>query len=114
MKVDIRHQYQNPGGIWLASDKGIFLMDAEKETILKHYTIADGLPTNSILHIYEDNKGIFWLGTTDAGLIRWDISDNTFRQYNKKNGFSNNKIYAVYEDGFEKLWLPSDYGLMVF
>ena len=113
-RVVIRHVYQNPQGIWLAGSRGIFLMDAETEMILKHYTTADGLPTNSILHIHEDREGIFWLGTGDAGLVRWDRENDSFRQYTRENELSNNKIYAVYEDDFETLWLPSDYGLMAF
>ena len=112
--VEIRQAYQNPQGIWLASNKGIFLMDAEKEVILKHYTTAYGLPSNSITHIHEDNKGIFWLGTKDAGLVRWDLKANSFHQYTSDEELSNNKIYAVYEDDYQTLWLPSDYGLMAF
>ena len=110
----IRQAYQNAQGIWLASSKGIFLMDAQQEVVLKHYTTADGLPTNSIRHIHEDKQGIFWLGTVDAGLVRWDRAANSFRQYTREDELSNNKIYAVYEDDFETLWLPSDYGLMAF
>ena len=112
--VTIRQVRQNKQGIWLASSKGIFLMDAEKEIIIKHYTTADGLPANSIFHIHEDKDGVFWLGTKDAGLVRWDRKNNSFRQYTREDELSNNKIYAVYEDDDETLWLPSDYGLMAF
>ena len=72
------------------------------------------MPTNSIIHIHEDKEGLFWLGTKDAGLVRWDKESNSLRQYNREDELSNNKIYAVYEDDFETLWLPSDYGLMAF
>ncbi len=113
-EVNIRHFHQNTQGIWIAGNKGIFLMDAEKETIVKHYTTANGLPADNILHIHEDKQGVFWLGTRDAGLIRWDLTTNSFRQYTREDELSNNKIYAVYEDDFETLWLPSDYGLMAF
>ena len=110
----IRQFHQNTQGIWLASNNGLFLMDTEKEVILKHYTIANGLPADNIHHIHEDKDGIFWLGTKDAGLVRWDTASNSFRQYSRENELSNNKIYAVYEDEDETLWLPSDYGLMAF
>ena len=39
--VYIRQFYQSEKGIWIASDKGIFLMDAQSETIVKHYSKAD-------------------------------------------------------------------------
>ena len=110
----IRQFYQNTKGVWIVSDKGIFLMDAEKETILKHYTATDGLPTVNLNYLYEDAEGIFWLGAKGGGLIRWNLRDNSFRQYTREDGLSNNNIYTVYEDEFETLWLPSDYGLMAF
>ncbi len=112
--VIIQQVYQNAEGIWLVSSKGIFLIDAQKEVVAKYYTMANGLPTNTIRHMYEDAQGIFWLGTTDAGLVRWDRARNHFRQYTSEGELSNNKIYAIYEDDYQTLWLPSDYGLMAF
>ena len=114
VNVYINQFYQNIQGIWIVTNKGIFLMDAEKERIIKHYTITDGLPTNDINHIHEDTNGIFWLGTKDAGLVRWNRTTGEFRQFTRKDGLSNTKIYAVYEDDFQTLWLTSDYGLMAF
>lgn len=112
--VYVRHFYQNAKGIWIATDKGIFLMDARNEVIVKHYTTKDGLASNDINYIYEDSGGIFWLGTKNSGLLRWDFQNNSFRQYNRDNGLSNDNIYAVYEDDYQTLWLPSDHGLMAF
>ena len=112
--VHIRQFYQNSIGIWIVTNKGIFLMDARSEKIIKHYTTADGLPANNINHLYEDGTGIFWLGTKGKGLVAWNPKTGTFRQYTSDNGLSNNNIYAVYEDDFNTLWLPSDYGLMGF
>ncbi|MEM9687167.1 MAG: two-component regulator propeller domain-containing protein, partial [Bacteroidota bacterium] len=114
VNVYINQFYQNIQGIWIATNKGIFLMDAEKEHIIQHYTTADGLPTNDINHIHEDTDGIFWLGTKDAGLVQWDRTTGKFQQFTRKDGLSNTKIYAVYEDDFQTLWLTSDYGLMAF
>ncbi|MCB9040888.1 MAG: response regulator [Lewinellaceae bacterium] len=113
-RIYVRHFYQNAKGIWITTDKGIFLMDARNEVIIKHYTTKDGLASNDINYLYEDRKGIFWIGTKDSGLLRWDLTTNSFRQYSRDNGLSNDNIYAVYEDDFNTLWLPSDHGLMAF
>ncbi len=110
----IRHFYQNEQGIWIASSKGLFLMDSRTEVILDHFSTADGLPNDNLNHLYEDAEGIFWLATKGGGLIRWDRQKNTFRQFTRENGLSDNTIYAVYEDDYENLWLPSNYGLMRF
>ncbi|MCB0376323.1 MAG: hypothetical protein KDD04_10425, partial [Sinomicrobium sp.] len=76
----IRHFYQNEQGIWIASSKGLFLMDSRTETILDYYSMADGLPNDNLIHLYEDAEGIFWLASKGGGLIRWDRKKNTFRQ----------------------------------
>ena len=110
----VRHFYQNEQGIWIASSKGLFLMDSRTEKILDYYSMADGLPDDNINHLYEDAEGIFWLASKGGGLIRWDRKNNAFRQFTRENGLSDNTIYAVYEDDYENLWLPSNYGLMRF
>ncbi|MEM9686965.1 MAG: ATP-binding protein, partial [Bacteroidota bacterium] len=113
-ELDIRQGYQNAEGLWIVTNQGIFLMDADSEALVKHYTTTDGLPANNIYCMYEDDEGIYWLATKGDGLIRWDRSNNSFRQYTKNEGLSNNTIYAVYEDDYNTLWLPSNYGLMAF
>ncbi len=114
LQIWVRQIYQNEKGIWIVSNNGLFLMNPETEEIIRHYTIKDGLPTNSLNHLYEDKEGTFWLATKNNGLIHWDIAQNTFKQYTTANGLSNNTLYAVYEDGYNNLWLPSNYGLMCF
>jgi signal transduction histidine kinase/CheY-like chemotaxis protein/ligand-binding sensor domain-containing protein len=112
--LHIRQFYKNKAGIWIISNKGLFLMDTQEETILKHYTTKEGFPTNNLIHLYEDQQGDFWIGTKRGGLIHWDKKQNKFRQFDQEYGLSNNTIYAVYEDDYDQLWLPSDYGLNCF
>ncbi|MFK7978465.1 MAG: ATP-binding protein [Saprospiraceae bacterium] len=113
-EIEIRHFYQDDKGIWILSSNGIFLMDSSSETIIKHYTKADGLPHLNLTHLHKDAEGIFWITSKGGGLIRWDLAKNKFQQINQENGLSNNVLYAVYEDEYENLWLPSNYGLMQF
>ncbi len=112
--VYVRQFLQNEDGIWIATAAGIFLMDNHKETLLKHYTKADGFSSDNINHIHKDAEGIYWIATKGAGLMRWDRKVNSFKAFTKENVLKNNNIYAVYEDEFERLWLPSDEGLMCF
>lgn len=113
-KADVRQFHQNREGIWVVTNQGLFLIDTRNERLMGHYTTADGLPTNNLNYLHEDKAGIFWLGTKDAGLVRWDRQNNSLRQFTRDDELSNNKIYAVYEDDYQTLWLPSDYGLMAF
>jgi signal transduction histidine kinase/CheY-like chemotaxis protein/streptogramin lyase len=111
---EIRQLYQNDKGIWVISSKGIFLLDAETEKLLKHYTMKNGLPHDNLNHLYEDKDGTFWLASKGGGLIHWDPETNVYKQYTIQSGLSNNTIYAVYPDDYNNLWLSSNYGLMRF
>ena len=110
----IRHFHQNKQGIWVSTNQGIFLLNAQTEKLIKHYSTNDGLPSNNFNFLHEDANGIFWLAGRGGGLIRWDRTNNNFRQFTKLTGLSDNVIYSVYEDDFNNLWLPSNYGLMRF
>ena len=112
--VVIRHFHQNKNGIWVLTDKGIYLLNPSDASIIQQYDSTNGLPFNNYNHLYEDEEGIFWLASRGNGLIRWDWKQNTFKSFTQEEGLSNNTIYAVYEDDYERLWLPSNYGLMAF
>ncbi|MFK7932757.1 MAG: ATP-binding protein, partial [Saprospiraceae bacterium] len=113
----VNHLYQNAQGIWIASRDGVFLL-SEKDGIIRHYSVdSKDLPFNHIRHIHEDAAGIFWLATKGGGLIKWmpainDFEKSKWQQWTKKENLTNDFIYAVYEDDYQRLWLPSDKGLM--
>ena len=109
--------HRNEWGIWLATNKGLFLME-EQKGIIRHYTKEnEALPFHHIKHIHEDQEGAFWLATVDGGIIRWH-PDSLQRQkiptkqWTIKEGLSHNTTYAIYEDDYGKLWIPSDRGLV--
>jgi signal transduction histidine kinase/ligand-binding sensor domain-containing protein/AraC-like DNA-binding protein len=113
-QLHIRQFFENEDGIWIVSNKGLFLMDSSQEMVLQHYTSNSDFPVTNFLHLHEDAEGYFWLGTKGGGLIKWDRKKNKYKQYRQSNGLSNNTIYAVYEDENDQLWLPSDFGLNCF
>ena len=49
----------------------------------KVYTIADGLPSNEVHYVYEDDKNYLWF-CTDEGLSRFD--GRNFKNYTQKDG----------------------------
>ncbi|MCB9267891.1 MAG: hypothetical protein H6558_22945, partial [Lewinellaceae bacterium] len=112
--IRARQFLKGPEGIWLVTNKGLFLLDASTETLVNHYSREDGLPFDDFNHLYRDTLGIFWLASRGGGLIRWDRKSNQFQQFTTEQGLSHNCLYAVVEDGYGVLWLPSDFGLMAF
>ncbi|GAB3554153.1 hybrid sensor histidine kinase/response regulator transcription factor [Spirosoma fluminis] len=105
------------GTIWICSDTGLYTLDPQKGITARYWTGGQGgfrLPADSYQHFYQDPKGVYWLATANAGLIRWDRKQNQYRQFRRSEGLSNDNIYAVYPDRRGNLWMSSDYGIMRF
>jgi hypothetical protein len=69
---------------------------------IQHYTTSDGLPTNTIYHLFQDSKNFIWMAT-DAGVVRYNGSK--FENFTKKDGLSSNEVIRIFEDSFERIWL---------
>lgn len=66
----------------------------------KQYTVDDGLTSDIVKSVVEDQYGFFWVAT-DEGMVRYD--GNTFTPYKKLN--------SLYLKGFVQ---SSEYGLVLF
>lgn len=65
--------------------------------------------------IWEDEKGMFWLGSYGSGLICFDPEQQKMVQtFTEKDGLSNNAIYSVLGDAKGHLWMSTNYGLSRF
>lgn len=80
---------------------GLSHISKAQNPFIKNYTIADGLPTNKIIHIYRDSKGFMWF-TTDSGVIRFDGS--SFINFSVDDGLSDNVVMRMKEDLQGRLW----------
>ncbi|MCY2965820.1 MAG: hypothetical protein NT069_19680 [Planctomycetota bacterium] len=61
--------HDQAGNHWFGTTgDGVYRYDGKDFT---HFTIEDGLTSNTVWSILEDRKGRIWFGT-DAGLSRWD------------------------------------------
>ena len=68
------------------------------------YTTRDGLPHNSIGHIFEDSRGDIWMGTGGlTPLVRWERATGAFHGYSDAQGVSVNSAFC--EDAAGNLWL---------
>ncbi len=77
----------------------------------RQYSVADGLPSNSIHDITEDRNGYLWVATKD-GLARYDGIG--FRIWRREQGLRDNFIWAVHADTRNRLWIgTSNAGLAV-
>jgi len=97
------------GNIWVAHfvgvGKGVSKSDGKSRTT---FTTADGLASNNVTAICEDDEGNMWFGTDDRtgtdgmGVSRFDgVSWTTFT---KADGLSSNFITAIVKDNGGNLW----------
>ena len=72
----------------------------------RHYNIENGVSSNNISTLFQDQKGYIWIGT-ENGLNRFD--GNQFTLYQKNNplysNFHANSINTICETTDKKLWL---------
>jgi ligand-binding sensor domain-containing protein len=73
------------GNIWAGDFAFGLLLLNKSGQILKKYNHLNGLPSNTIQGILQDEKGILWI-STDNGLCRFDTATQRFQLFNKKNG----------------------------
>lgn len=105
------------GTFWICSGTGLYTADPVKGITGRYWSGGKGefyLPADVYEYFYEDQNGVFWLGTANAGMIRWDRPRNKYRQFRRSEGLSNDNIHAIYPDRRGHLWLSSDNGIMQF
>lgn len=65
------------------------------------YTMEDGLPTNYVYGVVEDDNGVIW-AYTENGLAKFD--GYTFKHYSTKNGLPGNDIVNTIKDDDGKVF----------
>jgi ligand-binding sensor domain-containing protein len=108
-----------PSWLWLTTSSGLYQLDLVRG-ITARYSTKDNAPHRlpfdhlSFIHPDPEQAEVYWLATLGGGLVRWNRADGTYQQFTTKEGLSDNTLYAIYEDKHQRLWLPSNNGLMSF
>jgi signal transduction histidine kinase/ligand-binding sensor domain-containing protein/CheY-like chemotaxis protein/HPt (histidine-containing phosphotransfer) domain-containing protein len=94
------------GRMWVATDThGLFLIDAHH---VRRFGLTDGLPSAQVTAIYEDERGVVWLGTS-GGLAVW--RDERITSLAGFGGALGETVLQVLEDEQHRMWLTSNKGL---
>jgi ligand-binding sensor domain-containing protein/signal transduction histidine kinase/DNA-binding response OmpR family regulator len=107
------------GRIWLGTDRGLFVYDTKKNSLVSfmHSSKQPGsLPHNHINTIYEDKQRQLWVGTNN-GLSKLNPDEKTFFNYThssaNSNSLSSNIVYSLASDPDGKLWVGTEEGLSI-
>ncbi|MBN1142931.1 MAG: response regulator [Bacteroidales bacterium] len=88
--------------------------DAGKIKLI-HYHKKDGLPSEGIVGIVEDNSGNIWMSTAN-GLSRFNPADSTFMNFDEGDGLQNNEFWhnAYYKNTKGMLFFGGQNGFNAF
>ena len=77
--------------LWVGTrGSGLSLLSEEGKPV-RHLSMEDGLPGNSIYAIQEDSLGFLWI-STENGLSRMNPEDSSFKNYNRSDGLMCNEF----------------------
>ncbi|MES2652493.1 MAG: two-component regulator propeller domain-containing protein [Bacteroidota bacterium] len=77
--------------LWIGTEGGGLLKLDRKTKKLSRYIQSDGLPSNSILNILEDNKGNLWCSTYN-GLSKFNSKTFKVKNYFATDGLQSNQF----------------------
>ncbi len=78
----------------------------------KNYTVANGLSSSSVNHIFQDSKGYIWFGTQGGGASRFNGKE--FKNFTKADGLINNDVTCIAEDKAGNIWIGTASGASKF
>lgn len=68
----------------------------------KAFTVNDGLPSNYVYRVVQDDKGFLWVAT-DAGIARFD--GKHFQVFTTEQGLPDNEVLAVVKELNGRIWV---------
>lgn len=107
------------GFVWLGTQDGLNRFDG---TNYLHYrnerNNPNSLSSNYIWTIYEDEAGIFWIGTFGGGLNRLNPETGKITHFRKDesdpDSFPSDRVFSIVEYPEGTLWLGCNEGLVKF
>lgn len=101
--------------IWFACEGGgLTRLSPDRKTFTR-FTTKDGLPSEFIFKIVEDNRQTLWV-TTSRGLAHLDINGKVLQVYTRANGLLNDQFNynSGYKDAAGRLYFGSIRGMISF
>ncbi len=87
--------------------KGMAMIDSSgKKTMLNDSLIDQSHVMNMI-----EKSGVFFIATSNKGLIIYDSRSKKTRHYTQKNGMSSDFIYSIVQDKSGEIWMGTGRGL---
>ncbi|HPY15815.1 MAG TPA: two-component regulator propeller domain-containing protein [bacterium] len=95
--------------MWISGDKGVTLY---YDGIFSTYGKEEGLTSEMVYGMVEDQNGVVWVGTRGGGLFYY--SDGKFRQVPENAGIPGHFIGGLMIDDKGDLWVGTSKGIVTF
>lgn len=97
------------GQMWVGFfGEGLAILD-KNMALVHHLKMEEGLPSNTVNHIYKDSKGQMWIATGEGLVcIKTPYKEGEFIVYDESDGLANIHIKAITEDQAGNLWISSN------
>jgi len=89
----IRNFYESQNrDIWIATEEGVYRYSPATKSF-ECFTVQDGLPSNGIMAILEDDLGNLWISTL-SGLSKFNPETRQFTNFVLSDGLQSNEFYV--------------------
>ncbi len=86
------------------------LSNREKKVFTGNSTNLKTFTNNYITQVYEDSRGLIWVGTRE-GLNVLNVVTDSLSYITEKNGLCNNSICGITEDISSNMWITTSNGI---
>ena len=104
--------YTKNNKLLIGTSEGLIVMNvstAEMRLYTGNSTNLTKYTNNYVTHVFEDSRGLVWVGTRE-GVNIWNPANDKLDYLNEKTGLCNNNICGIAEDGNHNIWLSTSNG----
>ena len=98
--------------LWVGTREfGLYFFNKEKQQFNNAHNLMPGTEIfnlNSVLDIIEDNRGLFWIGTSHKGVAKLIPEPNVFREH-----LIGRTIYGIIESEDNVFWFGTQNGVLI-
>lgn len=91
----------------MATNEGLKLFTAGAVTPF----VTHAAPDSSVAQCFTMRGSQLWIGTSDNGLICYDLKTHVYNTYNKSNGLHSDFIYNLATDNEGNIWAGTGFGI---
>ncbi|WP_370722019.1 hybrid sensor histidine kinase/response regulator transcription factor [Fibrella aquatica] len=106
---DRKHQ------LWVGTRENGLNLLLPNQRSFRRFTTSNGLPSNTVFGIQEDQRGRLWV-STDKGLAQFDSDQSTFIAYDKEDGLVCKEFTpnSTFQDARGQLYFGGYSGIVMF